>query len=144
MIVATSVSERPLDAIEHMDAVAHDAQGATALFVGTVRDNDPDANGRVVRLEYSAHPDAEAVLTELAAAADAEGLRIAVSHRVGTLGIGDAAIVCAVSSVHRAEAFDVCRALVESVKAELPVWKKQIEADGSYSWVGLGRLGSAQ
>lgn len=138
MIMSANVSETPLDVTGHMDAVAHDAQGATALFVGTVRDNDPDAAGRVIELEYSAHPDAEVVLAELAAAADAEGLRIAVSHRIGTLGIGDAAIVCAVSSVHRAEAFDVCRALVESVKAELPVWKKQIEADGSYVWVGLG------
>ncbi|QPZ37532.1 molybdenum cofactor biosynthesis protein MoaE [Paramicrobacterium chengjingii] len=140
MIVLTRVSETPLDVTGHMDAVAHDSQGATALFVGTVRDNDPDAVGRVARLEYSAHPDADAVLAELAASADAEGLRIAVSHRIGSLAIGDAAIVCAVSSVHRAEAFDVCRALVESVKAELPVWKKQIEADGSYGWVGLGRL----
>ncbi|MCW4458701.1 molybdenum cofactor biosynthesis protein MoaE [Microbacterium sp. MPKO10] len=140
MIISTSVSETPLDVTGHMDAVAHDTQGATALFVGTVRDNDPDAAGRVVELEYSAHPDAAAVLAELATSADAEGLRIAVSHRIGTLGIGDAAIVCAVSSVHRADAFEVCRALVESVKAELPVWKKQIEADGSYGWVGLGRL----
>lgn len=140
MIRTASISERALDVTEHMDAVAHAQQGASALFVGTVRDNDPDAAGRVVELEYSAHPDAEAVLAELAAAADGDGLRIAVSHRIGTLGIGDAAIVCAVSSVHRAEAFDVCRALVESVKAELPVWKKQIEADGSYGWVGLGRL----
>lgn len=145
MIASTSISEQSLDVIGHMDAVANDAQGATALFVGTVRDNDPDAAGRVVRLEYSAHPDADAVLADLAAAvdevaADGEGVRIAVSHRIGSLAIGDAAIVCAVSSVHRAEAFDVCRALVESVKAELPVWKKQIEADGSYGWVGLGRL----
>lgn len=141
MIAFARVTERPLDVTEHMDAVAHASQGATALFVGTVRDNDPDAEGRVVQLDYSAHPDAEAVLAELAEAADADGLRLAVSHRIGTLGIGDGAIVCAVSSVHRAEAFDVCRALVESVKAELPVWKKQVEADGSYSWVGLGRLG---
>lgn len=140
MIALAQIFDRPLDVAAHMDAVAADAQGATALFVGTVRDNDPDAAGRVTRLDYSAHPDAEAVLRELAGRHDEDGIRLAVSHRVGSLEIGDAAICCAVSSVHREAAFAVCRDLVESVKAELPVWKRQLEEDGSHTWVGLGRL----
>ncbi|MGN6198488.1 molybdenum cofactor biosynthesis protein MoaE [Humibacter sp.] len=139
MIVRARLSEAPLDATLILAEVAAADAGATALFVGTVRDHDPGAAGEVVRLEYTAHPDADAVLEELARALDGEGVRISVSHRIGTLAVGDVAIVCAVSTAHRAQAFELCRELVERVKAELPVWKKQIEADGSSSWVGLGR-----
>lgn len=140
MIAFSRVSDAVLDPSAHLDAVAGADAGASALFVGTVRDHDPDAAGEVVRLEYSAHPDAERILGEIAAAVDGEGIRIAVSHRVGALDIGEAAIVCAVSSAHRADAFEICRELVERVKAELPVWKKQLEADGTAVWVGLGSL----
>ncbi len=140
MIVRASVTETPLDVAAHLADVADPAAGASAVFVGTVRDHDPDATGEVIRLEYSAHPDAERILQELVQDADEDGVRIAVSHRTGSLDVGDAAIVCAVSSAHRADAFEICRAVVETVKAELPVWKKQIEADGASSWVGLGRV----
>lgn len=137
MIVLTAISDEDLDAAAHLDAVAHDAAGATALFVGTVRDHDPGAAGEVTRLEYSAHPDAADTLRSLAEAVDAHDLRIAISHRVGALSVGEIAIVCAVSSAHRAEAFDISRALVEKVKAELPVWKRQVTVDGTTNWVGL-------
>ncbi|UYO95880.1 molybdenum cofactor biosynthesis protein MoaE [Microbacterium sp. M28] len=137
MIVLTAITEEDLDATTHLDAVAHDAAGATALFVGTVRDHDPGADGEVTRLEYSAHPDAAETLRDLAAAVDAEDLRIAITHRIGALSVGEIAIVCAVSSAHRAEAFDIARALVEKVKAEVPIWKRQITVDGSTYWVGL-------
>ena len=137
MIVLTAITEQDLDATTHLDAVAHDAAGATALFVGTVRDHDPGAVGEVTRLEYSAHPDAAETLRDLAAAVDAEDLRIAITHRIGALSVGEIAIVCAVSSAHRAEAFDIARALVEKVKAEVPIWKRQITVDGSTNWVGL-------
>ena len=137
MIVLTAISDEDLDATDHLDAVAHDAAGATALFVGTVRDHDPGATGEVTRLEYSAHPDAADTLRALAESVDAEDLRIAITHRVGALSVGEIAIVCAVSSAHRDEAFDVSRALVEMVKAELPVWKRQVTVDGTTNWVGL-------
>ncbi|MGF6824474.1 molybdopterin synthase catalytic subunit [Microbacterium sp. ZKA21] len=137
MIVHTAISDEDLDAAAHLDAVAHDAAGATALFVGTVRDHDPGAAGEVTRLEYSAHPDALTTLRDLAESVDADDLRIAISHRIGALSVGEIAIVCAVSSGHRAEAFDISRALVEKVKAELPVWKRQVTVDGTTNWVGL-------
>ncbi|WP_460794978.1 molybdenum cofactor biosynthesis protein MoaE [Microbacterium sp. GXF0217] len=137
MIVLTTISDEDLDPTAHLDAVAHDAAGATALFVGTVRDHDPGASGEVTRLEYSAHPDAATTLLSLAETVDADDLRIAISHRIGALSVGEIAIVCAVSSAHRAEAFDISRALVEKVKAELPVWKRQITVDGTTNWVGL-------
>lgn len=135
----TSLSAAPLDVAAHLDAVVSPHAGAVATFVGTVRDHDPEATGEVVTLEYSAHPDAGAVLRRLAEelAAHDGVLGLAVSHRVGSLRVGDVAIVAAVSTAHRALAFEVCRALVERVKAELPVWKKQVVADGTHTWVGL-------
>ena len=133
------VTEAPLDLAEHVAAVSGPRAGAVATFLGLVRDHDPSVDGAVVGLDYSAHPDAGAVLASLAAdAADRDGvLGVAVSHRVGMLAVGEAAIVAAVASAHRELAFDVCRALVETVKAELPVWKREVLADGSHVWVGL-------
>lgn len=135
--VRTAVSAEPLDVAEHLAAVADPRAGAIANFVGVVRDHDPEAAGRVIRLDYQAHPDAGRILGELAARFAGEGARIAVSHRIGELGVGDLALVCAVSTAHRADAFERCRALVEAIKAELPVWKRQHTADGDATWVGL-------
>ena len=138
-MIWTALSEEPLDLGFHVEQASHSAAGAVATFVGQVRDHDPSVAGRVVALEYSAHPDAADVLRRLAekAATDPDVLGLAVSHRVGRLGVGEPAIVAAVATAHRAEAFEVCRALVESVKAELPVWKREILADGSHHWVGM-------
>ncbi|MDM7855102.1 molybdenum cofactor biosynthesis protein MoaE [Cellulomonas alba] len=141
-MIWSTISDQPLDLlfhVEHASRAADGSAGAVATFVGQVRDHDPSVTGRVVALEYSAHPDAADVLRRLAqkAGAEADVLGLAVSHRVGRLAVGEAAIVAAVATSHRAEAFDVCRALVESVKAELPVWKREILADGTHHWVGL-------
>ncbi|MDR2280504.1 MAG: molybdenum cofactor biosynthesis protein MoaE [Gordonia sp. (in: high G+C Gram-positive bacteria)] len=140
MIVFARISDTPLDVTEHLHAVAERSAGATALFVGTVRDHDPDATGQVERLEYSAHPDAPTILTSIVDGLDSPDVRIAVSHRVGDLAVGEVAIVCAVSAAHRSDVYTVNRDVVERVKAELPVWKKQVEADGTSSWIGLGGL----
>ncbi|WP_024287551.1 molybdenum cofactor biosynthesis protein MoaE [Cellulomonas sp. KRMCY2] len=132
------VSDGPLDVTAHLVAVGDPGAGAVACFVGQVRDNDPSVDGEVVALEYSAHPDAAAVLERLAReAAGRDGvLGVAVSHRVGRLVVGEAAVVAVVSTAHRALAFVVCSDLVEAVKAELPVWKREVLADGSHVWVG--------
>lgn len=133
------ISAAPLDLEEHLRAVDDSSAGAVTTFVGRVRDHDPDAAGAVVALEYSAHPDAEAALSRIAAAAaGATGALVAVSHRVGRLAVGDAAVVIAVAAAHRAEAFEVCRAVIETIKTDLPVWKRQVEADGTTAWKGLG------
>jgi molybdopterin synthase catalytic subunit len=133
------ITDEPLDVPAHVAAVSGPRAGAVATFLGVVRDHDPSVDGEVVALDYSAHPDAEAVLRRLAdAAAAADGvLGVAVSHRVGLLRVGEAAIVAAVGTAHRSLAFDVCRELVETVKAELPVWKREVLRDGSHVWVGL-------
>jgi molybdopterin synthase catalytic subunit len=133
------IVDTDLDVPAHLAAVADPRAGAVATFVGQVRDHDPDADGQVTALEYSAHPDAESVLrricTELAS--DPAVLGLAVSHRTGSLVVGDLAIVACVATAHRALAFDVCRELVERVKTEVPIWKRQQLADGTHTWVGL-------
>lgn len=132
------VTDVPLDVPAHLAVVGHASAGAVATFVGRVRDHDPSVAGEVVALDYSAHPDAETVLVAIATRLAARDgvLGVAVSHRTGLLPVGEAAIVAAVSTAHRALAFEVCAELVEQVKAELPVWKREVLADGSHVWVG--------
>lgn len=131
------VTTDPITLAEHEGWVSHESAGAVVGFGGIVRDHD---GGRSVRrLTYSAHPSAGALVAALAEriAGACTGVRaLAVSHRVGELEIGDEALVCAVAADHRGQAFDVCRELVEAVKAELPVWKLQVFGDGSEEWVG--------
>jgi molybdopterin synthase catalytic subunit len=137
--VIARVVDAPLDLQFHVEHVSGPRAGAVTTFVGLVRDHDPSVSGQVVGLDYSAHPDAEAILTRIVSGfgEDVDVLGIAVSHRIGHLAVGEAAIVAAVATSHRAEAFDVCRALVEKVKAELPIWKREVLADGSHVWVGM-------
>lgn len=115
--------------------VAHESAGAVATFTGVVRDHD--GGRQVTRLEYEAHPDAAAYIQ-----ASAEriverhrGVRVAVVHRTGPLAIGDTAIIAAVASAHRREAFAAVADLVDDVKATVPIWKHQFYADGSDDWV---------
>ena len=135
-IVRAGVTEGPILLTEHEHLVAHEAAGAVVGFAGVVRNHD---GGReVVRLDYSAHPHAEQILFEVLAevAAEAPGVRaVAASHRVGTLLVGDAALVAAVSADHRTAAFAACARLVDAVKERLPVWKHQFFADGTDEWV---------
>jgi molybdopterin synthase catalytic subunit len=134
------VSGEPLDIPAHLSAVSTGACGAVVTFIGQVRDHDPDANGRVTGLDYSAHPDAGRILAGIVDRFRAEfpQVNLAVSHRIGHLDVGDLALVAAVASAHRGVAFQVCERLVEAVKVEVPIWKKQYEVDGSHAWVGLG------
>ncbi|MGV9194460.1 molybdenum cofactor biosynthesis protein MoaE [Microbacterium sp. MC2] len=133
------ISEQPLDVAAHLAAVDDRSAGAVASFIGTVRDHDPDAATAVVALEYSAHPDAEKTLREIALRAMAgRPAIVAVSHRIGRLTVGEAAVVIAVATPHRAESFEICREVIEDIKRSLPVWKRQVEADGSTAWKGLG------
>ena len=136
-VLRAAVGEEPLDVAEHAALVEQAAAGAVVTFAGVVRDHD---GGRAVRsLDYSAHPTASKVVAEVAAdiAARTPGVRaIALSHRVGPLGIGDVALACAVAADHRREAFATCAELVDEVKRRLPVWKHQSFSDGTDEWVG--------
>lgn len=135
-VLRAAVGEEPLDVAEHAALVERAAAGAVVTFAGVVRDHDGGKG--VAGLTYSAHPSAGQIVAEIAGtvAGRAEGVRaIAVSHRVGRLGIGDVALACAVAADHRREAFATCAELVEEVKRLLPVWKHQVFADGTDEWV---------
>jgi molybdopterin synthase catalytic subunit len=137
--VLARISAASLDLSQHINAVDDPACGAVTTFIGRVRDHDPDAAASVVALEYTAHPDAETVLAAIAERAAAGTVaRVAVSHRIGRLAVGEDAVIIAVSAPHRAAAFDVCREVIEQIKLELPVWKKQLTSDGESLWKGLG------
>jgi molybdopterin synthase catalytic subunit len=134
-VVVAQVTEDPIELVAHEQAVLHRAVGAVVGFAGVVRDHD---HGRAVtELEYTGHPSAAEVLAAIAAefAARPGVEAIAVSHRIGPLRIGDTALACAVSTAHRADAFALCAELVDAVKARLPIWKRQVFADGSDEWV---------
>lgn len=141
-VTLAAISDSPLSLDTHLAAVDDDRAGAVTTFLGRVRDHDPDAAGEVVALEYSSHPDAERILRDLAEQAVATGVSgeaiIAVSHRIGRLPVGSAAVIVAVAAAHRDEAFVVCREMIEAIKRELPVWKRQVEADGTTAWKGIG------
>ncbi|MFV2083845.1 molybdenum cofactor biosynthesis protein MoaE [Micromonospora sp. LOL_021] len=134
-VVLVSVTAQPLDLAAHEAAVADPRAGAVVSFQGVVRDHD---HGRsVLSLEYEGHPSAEDVLGEVAdeVAADPAVHAVAVSHRLGPLAVGEVALVAAVSTAHRAAAFAACARLVDEAKARLPIWKRQIFADGTEEWV---------
>ncbi|HET6699875.1 MAG TPA: molybdenum cofactor biosynthesis protein MoaE [Nocardioidaceae bacterium] len=131
-----AIRDEPLRVDEVLTALADAAAGGLTLFVGTVRNHDEDRP--VVGLEYSAHPTALGRLEEVAneVAADFDLLGLAAVHRTGSLAIGEAAVVVATAAAHRGEAFDASRALIDRLKATVPIWKHQVYADGSDSWVG--------
>jgi molybdopterin synthase catalytic subunit len=137
LVVRADMTDRPIFLGEHEDLVRDQSAGAIVGFVGMIRDHD--GGRRVVRLEYSAHPSAAQVMSDVVTevAEQSSGLRaIAATHRVGVLHIGEAALVAAVAADHRQAAFAACALLVDTVKARLPVWKHQFFDDGTEEWVG--------
>lgn len=123
-----------LDAAALLQEVAAPGHGATVLFVGTVRDRQGD---RAVRaIDYTAYRSMaedrlRAIETQLAAA---HGARVRIVHRLGELQVGEASIAIAVSSPHRAAAYEASRQALERVKREAPIWKRELYADGGESW----------
>ena len=129
------IREAPLDVAEVIAALDDPASGGLALFVGRVRDHD---HGRsVTGLAYDAHPSAVERLRAVCAEVVAEfGVSVAAVHRVGELGIGDIAVVTAAVAGHRGDAFAANRALIDRLKATVPIWKHQTFAEGDDEWVG--------
>lgn len=134
-VARAAVVDAALSVAEHEQLVAHPGAGAVVSFSGVVRAHD---GGReVTALEYVGHPSAEQIIAEVAAdIAATDGVyAVAVSHRIGHLRIGDVALAGAVSCAHRREAFEACARLVDEVKHRLPIWKRQVFADGTDEWV---------
>ncbi|MFJ9390939.1 molybdenum cofactor biosynthesis protein MoaE [Nocardioides sp. NPDC101246] len=130
------IRETPLDVTEVLDALDDDASGGVTLFVGRVRDHDGGKG--VTGLDYQAHPTALARLADVAekVAADHGVAGVAAVHRTGHLDIGDIAVIVATASGHRGEAFAASRDLIDTLKAEVPIWKHQVFTDGTDEWVG--------
>ena len=131
-----AIREEPLSVEECVRAVAHPGAGGIDVFLGIVR-NDSGGHS-VTLLEYEAYGAmAEKEMARIGAEIELEipGVRLSVLHRVGALGVGDLAVVCAASAPHRAEAFRACRLLIDRVKERVPVWKREHGQDGPY-WVG--------
>jgi molybdopterin synthase catalytic subunit len=127
---------RPFGADEVLDAVGDAGAGGVVSFTGLVRDSD---GGRgVTALEYEAHPGAEEALRAVAetVAAQTGATAVAALHRTGLLEVGDVAVVVAASAPHRAEAFEAARRLIDDLKRDVPIWKRQVFADGTEEWVG--------
>ncbi|WP_405388727.1 molybdenum cofactor biosynthesis protein MoaE [Streptomyces sp. NBC_01102] len=130
------IRETPLSVDEIFRAVGDDAAGGIALFAGTVRNHDDGQD--VGALGYSCHPTAGDELRRVAEKVVAQFpvRALAAVHRVGELGVGDLAVVVAVSCAHRGEAFEACRKLIDDLKHEVPIWKHQRFSDGTEEWVG--------
>lgn len=131
------VSGEPLDLARVVAAVASPERGAVVTFRGDVR---AETGGRrVLRLEYEAYRSmAERTLARIGAEVErAHGAALAILHRVGALGPGEAAVVIAAAAPHRTPAFRACEEAIERLKREAPIWKREVFADGT-EWVGLG------
>ena len=117
-------------------AVTHDGAGAVVTFEGRVRDWSDGR--RVTRLEYEAYgPMAETEIETILHEVTREhpGVRVFAAHRVGSLEVGEVAVVCAASAVHRGEAFRACGQIIDRIKERAPIWKREHGPDGPY-WVG--------
>ncbi|NHA66904.1 molybdenum cofactor biosynthesis protein MoaE [Phycicoccus flavus] len=136
-VALVAIRDEPLSVDEALGAVRHPRCGGVALFVGVVRDHDHGES--VSGLDYSAHPSAEATMREVCeqVLASSEAVRVAAVHRTGTLEVGDLAVVVAAAAPHRGQAFDACRAVIDTLKSRTPIWKHQTLGDGSAEWVGL-------
>lgn len=136
MTALVAVRDTPLDLGEALAAVGADHVGGVAVFLGTVRNHN---DGRAVTLlEYHAYESmAERQMRKIVdgIAAEIPGARLAALHRVGELRVGDVAVICVAASEHRGEAFRACRALIDRIKADVPIWKREHGPDGPY-WVG--------
>jgi molybdopterin synthase catalytic subunit len=130
------IRDTPLDVDEVVKVLDDDASGGLTLFVGRVRDHDHGKG--VTGLTYVAHPSALDRLVDVCerVAAEFELNGVAAVHRTGDLAIGDIAVIVATTSDHHSEAFTGSRALIDTLKAEVPIWKHQRFTDETDEWVG--------
>lgn len=132
------IQQAPLSLDEAVASVRGPDTGGIVTFTGQVR--EASRGRQVVRLDYEAFaPMATGQLRAIGAECEGRwpGTRVSILHRVGTLEIGDVAVVIAAAAPHRAEAFEACRHAIERLKQDVTIWKKEHFTDGT-EWVGLG------
>ena len=140
-VLGAILTADPISEDDAIAAVEGAEAGAVVSFRGVVRNHDGGQG--VERLSYTAHPTASKAMLEVVATLLDEyseeashPVRIWAAHRVGTLQVGDVALVCAVSAAHRGQAFTICSELVDRIKAGVPIWKEQLFSNGTVEWVG--------
>lgn len=132
------LSSAPLELAVVVAAVTHAGAGGIATFLGNVR---AASRGKtIVHLDYEAYDDMavramQSIVQRIAN--DLPGARVAIHHRTGRLLVGETAVIIAASAPHRAEAFAACRAAIEALKTDVPIWKREVAEDGS-EWIGQG------
>jgi molybdopterin synthase catalytic subunit len=143
-LLHSAIVSAPIDVAALITRAQDAGVGALSVFLGTVRDlND----GRpVTGIDYEAYEGMAA--RELAAVAEEAcatipGLRVALEHRIGTLGIGDVSVAIVAAHAHRAQACDGSRAIIEALKQRVPVWKREHYVDGDRVWIDPTNAGSA-
>lgn len=138
--IVTALSESPLDVSAAIETVGDERAGGTAVFIGTVRVEAAVAENTdkpVMELEYEAHvPLAEKKLRAIASSAAERWklTRVTAIHRIGTCKLGEPTVVIACSADHRSGALEACRWIIDEIKQEVPIWKREVYADGS-AWV---------
>ena len=130
------ITEQPIDASEFITAVNKKENGGLAVFLGTVRDFTGTI--RLAYMEYDAYK--EMAEKKMAQIVDEALVRwdnpdIAVAHRVGRLELREPSVIIAVGTPHRAEAFEACRYIIDRIKEEVPIWKKEVDEHGRGEWV---------
>ncbi len=134
-MISVLLTEKVISLPQFITQVESRLAGAVATFSGNVRSLD---QGKIVAsLAYEIHPSTEQVLTDVVQDVVSRHavIAVAVAHRYGEIAIGDAALIVAVSAAHRGEAFATCSAMVDEIKARIPIWKHQVFADGTDEWV---------
>lgn len=128
----------PLPTSQAIDFAHDDAAGGVAIFLGTTRAEIKSPAQSLIALDYEAYGDmAQKQLEDLAARAREKWpiIKLALLHRTGRVALGEPSVVIAVSTPHRAQAFDACRWLIDTLKAEVAIWKKEVWSDGNTTWV---------
>ena len=132
------ISLKPLDAAKAIEFVADPAAGGIDVFLGTTRSEEHRDGHNLVALDYEAYEEmALKQMNELAARTREKWpvTKLALLHRVGRVELAKPSVVIAVSTPHRADAFEACRFLIDTLKKEVAIWKKEVWSDGSSTWV---------
>jgi len=132
------ISLKPLDAAKAIEFIADPAAGGIDVFLGTTRSEQDRHGHNLVALDYEAYEEmALKQMNELAARTREKWpvTKLALLHRVGRVELAKPSVVIAVSTPHRADAFEACRFLIDTLKKEVAIWKKEVWSDGSSTWV---------
>jgi molybdopterin synthase catalytic subunit len=143
MIDWIDILPNPLPTQQAIQFVTDSRAGGIDIFLGTTRAERNADNRELIALDYEAYKEmATEKLRHLTKQAAERWpiVKVAILHRVGRVALGEPSVVIAVSTPHRADAFDACRFLIDELKKDGPIWKKEIWSDGGESWVSHDKV----